>query len=159
LTNDEQEADMTILEEMLPPPAPRNEALEALIELTCQRVSMLDTAELARRAAHEYDEETVVPPPGSAGEGFLQAVTHAFVRFLAREHRFPGHDEEAEVAAGVPAELPGSQVAQAFVDLGLYYSDHRAAARGADVADFRRVLSAVADELIFALSAEYAPNG
>ena len=150
---------MTILDEMLPPPAARNEKLEKLIELTCQRVSMLETAELARLAAHENDEDAVVPPPGSAGEAFLRSAAGAFLRFLRQEHRFLQGDEEDEVVAGLAAELSGSQAAQAFVDLGLYYSEHRSVAWGAEVADFQRVLDAAAAELIFTLSAEYAPYG
>lgn len=150
---------MTILDGMLPPPRPRNEKLERLIEITGQQVTMLSTAELTARAAHEYDEEAVEPPAGSAGEKFLRDAARAFVRWINREGRFPEGDEVSEAAAGVVwhGEAIGSQIAQAYVDLGLYYSHHADVARGAGVQDLQRVLDEMADRLIFTLAEEYAP--
>jgi hypothetical protein len=155
---------MTVLDGMLPPPKPRNEALERLIEVTCQRVSMLDPADLARLAAHEYDEydeEVAVPPPGSAGEKFLQDVARAFIGWLTREGRFPNREEMDDdvIASEViwQQEQAGSVVAQVFVDLALHYSYHANVAQGADVQQLRMVLFQAASTLIFTLSEEYAP--
>jgi hypothetical protein len=151
---------MTILEGMLPPPKPRNEALERLIELTGQRVTMAETADLARLAAHEYDEEVMVPEAGSAGERFLRDVARVFVCWINQEGRFPVGDEAEAAADDVDwhrEQATGSQVVAAFVDLGLYYSAHADVARGATIADFQLVLDAVAEELIFTLAQEYAP--
>lgn len=150
---------MTILDGMLPPPKLRNKDLERLIEVTRQRVGMLDIEDLARAAAHEYDEEVAAPAPGSPGERFLRATATEFSRWLGREGRFPADDEVDEIATEVVwhRETVGSVVAQAFVDLGLFYSRHADAARGATIADFQRVLDSVASQLIFTLTEEHAP--
>lgn len=152
---------MTILDQMLPPAKPRNEELERLIEVTGQRVTMADIADLARMAAHENDEEVVVPVPGSAGEAFLREAARSFVRWISQEGRFPSDDEVDEVAGGPTTwhreTASGSQVSQAYTDLGLYYSAHVGVAGGADVAELRKVLDAAAGELIFTLTTEYAP--
>jgi hypothetical protein len=133
--------------------------LSKLIEITGQRVSTLDAGELARLAAHEYDEEAVAPAEGSPGAVFLHETARTFNRWLAQENRFPGAGEIDEVAGEVRwhREAKGSQVAQAYVDLGLFYSAHADQARGATVTDFQRVLDAVAGQLIFALTEEYGP--
>jgi hypothetical protein len=151
---------VTILDDLRPPPKPRNEKLEQLITVTCQRVSMLDLAELARAGAHEYDEDAIVPGAGSAGKRFLRAAANTFTRWLNREGRFPAGDEIAEVAGQVQwhrGEVRGSLVAQAYVDLGLFYSYHANVARGAALDDLQRVLDAVADQMIFTLSEDYGP--
>lgn len=153
---------MAILDGMLPPPKPRNKNLDRLIEMTRQRMEMLEIEHLSRMAAHEYDDAGVVPPPGSPGEVFLYAVAGAFGRWLGQEGRFP-LDHEVDGVDGVADEVrwhreaTGAVVAQAFVDLGLFYSHHADVARGATVADFQRVLDSVANQLIFTLTEEYAP--
>jgi hypothetical protein len=150
---------MTILDGMLPPPKARNDALERLIEMTCQRVHLLDNDELARLAAHEHDEEVVAPEPGSAGAAFLRDTARVFTGWLSREGRFPDSDEADAIAGELvwQSEQPGSRVAQAFVDLGLYYSQHADVARGATRFDLERVLAQAASTLIFTLVEEYAP--
>lgn len=151
---------MSILEQMRPPAKPaRADVLAEMIELTTQRVSMADTEELARLGAHEYDEEIVVPEPGSAGETFLREVARGYTRWIAREARFPdGDEDEQEAVTPWLGEASGTEVARAYVDLGLHYSPHSASATGAQVEDFRAVLAEVAVQVIATLTAEYGPN-
>ncbi len=137
-------------------------ALADLIEMTEQRISMLDAGELARLAGHEYDEEVIVPPAGSAGAAFLAAVAGTFTHWIVREKRFPTFGEiDTEVVASEVTwqrEQPGTWVAQAYVDLGLFYSYHRHVALGAEIADFQRVLDQVASELIVTLAENFQPK-
>lgn len=140
------------------------EAMTELIEITGQRMLLLDLEELAQRAAHENDEEAVVPLPGSAGERFLRQVTRGFARWIAREGRFPAEHEVAELASlwhreadpGNP--FTGGVVAQAFVDLGLHYSFHATSATNATIEGFNVVLDSVAEQLIFTLLEDYGPK-
>lgn len=149
---------MTILEGMLPPPKARNEELERLIEVASQRIGMLSTEELARLGVHEYDDDMVVPAEGSAGRVLLFAAARSFVRWINAEGRFPQENELPEVATNWHREeATGSQVAQAYVDLGLFYSQHAAAATGAGLEDFRKILDAVAEQVVFTLLEDYGP--
>lgn len=150
----------TNLEAMLPPKRQTpSDVLAEMIELAAQRVSMLDAEELARAGAHEYDEEIVVPPPGSAGERFLREVARAFVRWTGRENRFPASGaDEREVVAVLVGELAGGEVAHAYVDLGLYYSAHAAVAGGAEVEHLRAVLTEVAERIVVTLAGDYGPG-
>jgi hypothetical protein len=150
---------MTILDQMKAPTKPRDARMDQLIETTGQRLAMADTAELARCSAHEYDDEAVVPAAGSAGEQFLRSGARAFTRWISGEGRFPRTDAETrECATGWHREeAVGSQVAQAFVDLGLFYSQHVDVARGATVEHFKRVLDEVAETIAFTLLEEYGP--
>lgn len=155
---------MTILDAIQAPRKPRDEALTDLIDRTGQSVTMLTLDELASKAAHEYDEEVVVPVPGSAGERFLRDVAATFVRWISREERFPGIEDVTEVAGlawhrdqAAAEPVSAFAVAQAYVDLGLFYSHHCDVARGAGVEDFKRVLDEAAEALIFTLAEEYGP--
>lgn len=148
---------MTILDELLPPRDETPSKLDELIEVAGRRISMLDLAELARLGAHEYDEEAAVPPVGSAGARFLTAVVRDYTRWLSREGRFPADREAAEVSRDWLMDEPVSQVAQAYVDLALFFSHHADVARGAQDQDFRRVLGEVAEQLIITLTSEYGP--
>lgn len=148
---------MTILDELLPPHAEAPSALDELIQVTEQRISMLDVAELARLGAHEYDEEAGVPPAGSPGADFLTAVARDYTHWLNREGRFPADREAAEVGRGWLMEQTVSRVAQAYVDLAMFFSHHADVARGAQDQDFRRVLGEVAEQLVVTLTSEYGP--
>jgi len=141
---------------------PRHDGSTELIEVAGQRIGMLPVEELARLAAHEYDDEAAVPLACSFGEQFLRAVAQDFTRFLTREGRFPTDPEIDELAGQATwhrRQATGSQVAQAFVDLGLFYSAHRSAAFGAGADDLRHVLDSAAGQLIFTLRQEYGPLG
>lgn len=147
---------MTILDEMLPPEQGRT-PMDELISVTGQRVSMLDAAELARLGAHEYDEEAAVPPAGSPGAEFLAAVAAGYIRWLNREGRFPADGQAGEVGRDWLMEQTVSRVAQAYVDLALFFSHHADVARGAQDQDFRRVLGEVAEQMVVTLTSEYGP--
>lgn len=149
---------MTILDSMLPPPTARDDKLDELIEVTSQRVSMMTSCALAQAGAHEYDEEIVSPPQRGAGATFLHEAAQAFVRWINREGRFPQPYECAEVASVWHREqASGTQAAIAFVELGLFYSQHADVARGARVEDFRRVLDEVAEQIVVTLTEDYGP--
>lgn len=120
------------------------------------RIERLDLATLARLAAHEYDDEAVVPAPGSPGAAFLQDARDTFAAWVRREGRFP---QDPDDAAGTWAhgEATPVQQAQAFVDLGLFFSHHAAHAMNASIAGLRQVLDLAAEQLAFTLSEEYGP--
>lgn len=129
------------------------------------REQMLDVIEnlpletLAGLAKHEYDDEVAVPPAGSAGETFLFAARDAFIAWVRREGRFPTPAESALVATSWQRDTAaGSEVADAFVSLALYYSAHAADARGADIAGLTTVLDQVADTVAYNLTMEYGPQ-
>lgn len=135
--------------------------LAELIEITSLSLTMTPAAELAQMAAHEYDagEDVIVPPPGSPGEKFLREGARSFSRWIQSEGRFPQDDEEVRRAATDwhRQEVTGSVTAQAFVDLGLFYSHHADTVGGASIHDLRRVLDAAAEALAFTLLEEYGP--
>lgn len=148
---------MTILDGLLPPRDESRTKLDELIEVAGQRISMLDIAELARLGAHEYDEEAAVPPVGSSGARFLTSVVRDYTRWLNREGRFPDDREAGEVSRDWLMDEPVSHVAQAYVDLAMFFSYHADVARGAQDQDFRRVLTEVAQKLVITLTSEYGP--
>lgn len=135
-----------------------NAAMLELIEITAQRISMMDRAELAMAGKHEYDEEAIEPAFNSAGHVFLQECGRSFIRWLRQEARFPRQGEVDSVATSWHRDeaTPG-MIAQAFVDLGLYFSHHADVAGGATVDDFRLALDQVAAQLVFTLTSEYQP--
>lgn len=129
----------------------RNQMLGVIDELSVDR--------LAELAKHEYDEEVAVPDFRSYGQTFLFAARDAFIAWVRREGRFP-KPGEADFAATKwhREEAVGSQVADAYVSLALYYSAHAANAPGADIAGLRAVLDNVASTLAYNLSWEYGPQ-
>jgi hypothetical protein len=148
---------MTILDGLLPPGDESPSKLDELIEVSGRRISMLDLAELASLGAHEYDEEAAVPPVGSSGARFLTSVVRDYTGWLHRERRFPAVQEAGEVSRDWLMDEPVSQVAQAYVDLAMFFSHHADVARGAQDQDFRRVLREVAEQLVVTLTSEYGP--
>jgi hypothetical protein len=114
---------------------------------------------LAELAKHEYDEEFAVPEFRTYGQTFLMAGRDAFIAWVRREGRFPTQ-AEADFAATKwhREQAVGSQVADAYVSLALYYSAHAADAGGADIAGLTKVLDNVAGTLAYNLSWEYGPQ-
>lgn len=122
------------------------------------RISQLDLENLARLAAHEYDDEAVVPPAGSPGAVFLEDGRDRFIDWVRREQRWPGPAEADDAGATWHhAEALATQRAQAFVDLGLFFSHHATVASDASIAGVNQVLDSAAGTLAFNLTMEYGP--
>jgi hypothetical protein len=120
-------------------------------------VEKLPLPELARLAAHEYDEECVTPEPDSAGAQFLESARDVFVAAGRLRGRFPDPETDPEATTNWWGEVSGTMVAQAFVDLGLYYSHHADAASGATVYQLQRVLISASEHFAATLWSEYGP--
>ncbi len=123
-------------------------------------ISNLTLAELAQAAAHEYDDEAAVPAPNSLGETFLLDARDRYVDWVQREGRFPDLQQIEQEEAGATwhhQEATPSQRAQAFVDLGMYFSGHAATASSADIAGLTSVLDAAADRFAEVLTETYGP--
>lgn len=122
-------------------------------------IDELTVDQLAELAKHEYDDEAAVPDFRTYGQTFLFAGRDAFVSWVRREGRFPA-PAEADFAATRwhREQATGSQVAEAFVSLQLYYSAHAMSTPGADIVGLRVVLDAVAGTLAYNLSWEYGPQ-
>lgn len=138
-----------------------NTAQEKATEIREQLLAIiagLDLTTLAGLAAHEYDDEAAVPEFRTAGQTFLFAGRDAFIAWVRQQARFPD-PAEADFAATTwhRTQATGSQVADAFVSLALYYSAHAADAPGADVAGLTAVLDRVAGTMAFNLTMEYGP--
>jgi hypothetical protein len=123
-------------------------------------VSALDLRMLALAARHEYDDDAVVPPEGSPGAAFLRDGRDRFVEWLRREGRFPTRTEaETEaVATWHHAEGTPAQRAQAFVDLGLFFTPYATTVRDASMVSLNTVLDRVAEELALTLLDDYGPR-
>lgn len=137
--------------------AAQQQATEARDQLLAI-IEKLSLERLAQLAAHEYDDEAAVPEFRTAGQTFLFACRDAFVAWVRREGRWPA-PAEADSAATTwhRTEATGSQVAEAYVSLALYYSAHAADAPGADISGLTAVLDRVADTVAFNLTMEYGP--
>lgn len=123
-------------------------------------IHLISLEDLARLCRHEYDDEVIVPEPGSRGAGFLEDARSAYVERARAEGRFAWLGSEGDIAWFMTQwhrNEAGSQVAQAFVDLGLFYSNHADVAGGARVQDLVKVLDAVAEQFVVALTEEYGP--
>lgn len=132
---------------------------DALREEMLAIIEQLPLERLAELAKHEYDEEFAVPPFRSAGQTFLFAGRDALVAWVRREGRFPSSAEADRAATNWHREeATGSQVADAYVGLALFYSAHAANAPGADISGLQAVLDNVAYTLAYNLSWEYGPQ-
>jgi hypothetical protein len=131
----------------------------ALREEMLQIIEGLSLEQLAGLAKHQYDEEATAPPFRTAGQTFLFHARDAFVAWARRRGRFPSPAEADDAATAWHRETAsGSQVADAFVSLQLYYSAHAADAPGADISGLTAVLDLVAETIAFNLTMEYGPQ-
>lgn len=132
---------------------------DALRDEMLQIISRLDGAQLAALARHEYDDEAVTPPAGSPGEVLLFDGRDRFIDWVRAQRRWP-QEAEAEGASATwhHAEAAFSQRAQAFVDLGLYFSTHAICAADASVTGLGRVLDSAMESLAVNLTMEYGPQ-
>jgi len=122
-------------------------------------ITGLSLETLAELAKHEYDDEAAVPEYRTAGQTFLFQARDAFVAWVRREGRFPEASEADYAGTRWHRDTAvGSQVADAFVSLALYYSAHAADAPGADIAGLTAVLDRVAGTIAFNLTMEYGPS-
>lgn len=142
---------MTVAEKQAKAAALREEMLGIIAGISLE--------DLARHAAHEYDEEAAVPEFRTAGQSFLFAGRDALIAWVRREGRFP-EPSEADSAGTTwhRTEATGSQVAEAYVSMALYYSAHAADAPGADISGLQVILDRVAGTLAYNLSWEYGPS-
>jgi hypothetical protein len=132
---------------------------EALREEMLWVISKLDLEILAGLAKHEYDDEAAVPEYRTAGQTFLFEARDAFIAWVRREGRFPEASEADYAGTRWHRDTAvGSQVAEAFVGLALYYSAHAADAPGADISGLTAVLDRVAGTIAFNLTVEYGPS-
>lgn len=130
------------------------EAVSRMLEL----VRQADLVTLARFGAHEYDEDAVVPAAGSAGAAALHSARDVFADWVQAQGRFPTEDEvEDEVVTRWSLDAAGSEVARAFVDLGLYYSHHAGQVASTVLETMRAAVSACLWEVAFTLAKEYGP--
>jgi hypothetical protein len=127
-------------------------ALDEMLQI----IERLDLQTLARLAAHEYDDNAVVPAGGSSGAGFLQACRDDFVRWVRQNGRFPG-DPASAATTWHDDEALGSMVVYAYADCAFFYSAHLDAAGGASVNELRKVLDSAAEQFAHALAEEYGP--
>lgn len=131
---------------------------EQLREEMLAIVAKLDLETLATAAKHEYDDEAVVPPAGSPGAVFLLDGRDRFVEWVRREGRWPTSSRDIDAgAAWHRAEGLPSQRAQAFVDLGLYFSYHAVHSGTAEIAGLNNALDSASEQLAVTLSSDYGP--
>jgi hypothetical protein len=125
-----------------------------------QIISELELPMLAQLASHEYDDDVVVPADGTYGALFLYDCRDRFLDWVRREGRFPTEEEAEQEAVGTwaHAESLGLHRMQAFVDLGLYYSQHADVAAAATLAEIQKVLDVAAEEFAVTLTSEYGPR-
>src|SRR5687768_8760665 len=122
----------------------------AVREQILDLIGRLDLTELARLGAHESDDEAVVPRAGTDGAAFLEDARDAYIAWVRREGRFPDDPEDAVGGWALTRAMP-SQQAQAFVDLGLYYSHHSDFCSGAKVYQLRAALDSMAEQIAASL--------
>ncbi len=131
----------------------------ALREEMLKVIEDLSIEQLAKLAAHEYDDEATIPGFRTNGQTFLVEARNAFIAWVRREGRFPAPGEADWAATTWQRDVAtGSQIADAFVSLALYYSAHAGDVPGADIAGLTAVLDRVAGTIAFNLTMEYGPT-
>jgi hypothetical protein len=130
-----------------------------LREEMLQVIAGLDLETLATAAKHEYDDEAVVPPEGSPGAILLRDGRDQLVDFVRQTGRFPesGIDMADAGATWHHADSLPSQRAQAFVDLGLFFSYHAVHTGTAELPGLYKALDSAAEQLTFTLVSDYGP--
>lgn len=120
----------------------------------------LSLERLAVAAKHEHEDvlEVVVPPEDSLGAQVLRNGRDAFIAWVMAEHRWPSWQEAENDAATVWHHgLRPSEQAQAYVDLGLFFSPWAAGVPDATGASLLALLDLVAERLAVTLADEYGP--